>query len=97
MEIVHRKSKTYIRALGDKYQGLAKESARIFGEINHQNAGESGHVIKNGKIYSLAPMKAAAQFAGIRVKPTVSDLEKFIRKIDEVVPDVDTETIDTQS
>ena len=81
--------------MGDRYQGLAKESARIFGEINHKNAGLRGLDIKNGKIYSLAPIVSSAEFAGTRVKPTVSDLEKFMKKIDEIVPDVETQPLNT--
>lgn len=84
LEIVHRKSGTYIRETPDRYQGQAKETAAIFGAINHDNAGETGHVIKNGRIYSLAPMKSAAEFAGIRVKPAETKQQKFTKKVEDV-------------
>lgn len=89
LEIVHRKSGTYIRETPDRYQGDAVKTAKIFGDINHDNVGLTGKVVIRDKVYSLAPIVSASEFKGTKVKPTITELEKFIEKIDEIVPEIE--------
>jgi len=78
LQVVNRKSGAYVRRIPPRLTGKALNSATKFGEINHNNRGKKGVIIKPDKTeQNLVAFKSAEEFKGMKFTKPLTEKEKI--------------------
>ncbi len=78
LQVVVRDGHSYVRRIPERLTGKALNSALAFGELNHNNRGMHGNVLKaDNTIQNKTAIISAKEFKGSKFKNTVSEKDRI--------------------